>query len=172
MTKPLLRVVTNTTPLIALAQCDLFPLLQTLFGQVLMPPAVYREVVREGDGRPGAQETQSAVTDGSLVVAVLQDPTDAIRMQQTFLLGDGESEALALARQQLANVVLLDEARAVRCAREMGLPVLRTVGLLLHAKAQGHLTSVQPALDQLRKSGFRLSESVYQAALRHANESH
>ena len=136
-----------------------------------MPPAVYREVVSEGDGRVGAEETQGAVTNGSLVVEVLRDPTDAIRIQQTFLLGDGESEVLALARQQLTDVLLLDEARAVRCAREMGLPVLRTVGLLLQAKAQGHLASVQPALDQLRTSGFRLSESVYQAALRHANES-
>ena len=87
-------------------------------------------------------------------------------------MGDGESEALALARQQSTDVLLLDEARAVRCAREMGLPVLRTVGLLLQAKAQGHLGSVQPALDQLRIVGFRLSESVYQAALRHAYESH
>jgi predicted nucleic acid-binding protein len=98
-------------------------------------------------------------------------PAEAIRMQQVFLLGDSESEALALARQQLTDVILLDEARAVRCAREMGLPVLRTVGLLLQAKAQGHLASVQPALDQRRASGFRLSQSVYQAALRHASES-
>ncbi len=136
-----------------------------------MPSAVYREVVSEGDGRAGAEETQEAVTDGWLVVEGLQEPADAIRMQQTFLLGDGESEALALAQQRPTDVILLDEARAVRCAREMGLPVLRTVGLLLQAKAQGHLAAVQPALAQLRASGFRLSESVYQAALRHAGES-
>lgn len=164
--------MTNTTPLIALAQCDLFPLLHTLFGQVLMPPAVYREVVSEGDGRARAEETQGAIVEGWLVIQELQEPADARRMQQAFLLGDGESEALALARQQPIDVILLDEARAVRCAREMGLPVLRTVGLLLQAKAQGHLESVQPALDQLRIAGFRLSESVYQAALRHAGESH
>jgi predicted nucleic acid-binding protein len=58
------QVVTNTTPLIALAQCDLFPLLHTLFDQVLMPPAVYREVVSEGDGRAGAEETQGAIVEG------------------------------------------------------------------------------------------------------------
>jgi uncharacterized protein len=170
--KPLQRVVTNTTPLIALAQCHLFPLLQILFGQVLIPPAVYREVVSEGDGRAGAEETQGAVTDGWLVIQELQEPADARHLQQAFLLGDGESEALALARQQPTDVILLDETRAVRCAREIGLPVLRTVGLLLQAKVQGHLESVQPALDQLRMAGFRLSESVYQAALRHANEFH
>jgi uncharacterized protein len=164
--------VTNTTPLIALAQCDLFSLLQALFGQVLIPPAVYREVVCEGDGRAGAEEAQEAVAEGWLVIEGLREPADAKRLQQAFLLGDGESEALALARQQSTDVLLLDEARAVRCAREMGLPVLRTVGLLLQAKAQGHLGSVQPALDQLRIAGFRLSESVYQAALRHADESH
>ena len=137
-----------------------------------MPPAVYREVVSEGGGRAGAEETKDAVADGWLVIAALQERADAIRMQQAFLLGDGESEALALARQQVTDVILLDEARAVRCAREMGLPVLRTVGLLLQAKAQGHLASVQPVLDQLRAAGFRLSESVYLAVLRHAGESH
>ena len=137
----------------------------------MIPPAVYREVVSEGDGHAGAEETQGAVAEGWLVIQELQEPGNARRMQQAFLLGDGESEALALARQQPTDVILLDEARAVRCAREMGVPVLRTVGLLLQAKTQGHLASVQPALDQLRIAGFRLSESVYQAALRHTNES-
>ena len=137
-----------------------------------MPPAVYREVVSEGAGRAGAEETWGAVAEGWLVIQVLQEPAHARRMQQALLLGDGESEALVLARQQPTAVILLDEARAVRCAHEMGLPVLRTVGLLLQAKAQGYLKSVQPALDQLRIVGFRLSESVYQAALRHARESH
>ena len=121
-----------------------------------MPPAVYREVVSEGNNRVGAQETQEAVTDSWLVVEGLQEPADATRIQQTFLLGDGESEALALAREQQTDVILLDEARAVRCAREMGLPVLRTVGLLLQAKTQGHLASVQPALAQRCTSNARL----------------
>jgi predicted nucleic acid-binding protein len=52
-------------------------------------------------------------------------------MQQAFRLGGGASEAILLAKQQPPDVILLDEARAVRCAREMGLPGLRTVGLLL-----------------------------------------
>jgi predicted nucleic acid-binding protein len=52
-------------------------------------------------------------------------------MQQAFLLGGGASEAMLLAKQQPPAVILLDEARAVRCARGMGLPVLRTVGLPL-----------------------------------------
>ena len=132
----MLRVVTNTTPLIALAQCDLFPLLQTLFGQVLMPPAVYREVVSEGDGRAGAEETQGAVAEGWLVIEVLQEPAHARRIQQLFLLGDGESESLALARQQPTEVILLDESRAVRCAREMGLRIGNSKGILASAPAQ------------------------------------
>ncbi len=166
-----MRVLTNTTPLITLAQCNLFSLLRTLFGHVLMPPAVYREVVSEGHGRAGAEETQHAVTEGWLEIARLKRPGDARRLQRQFLLGDGESEVLALANEQSRDVILLDEARAVARAREMGLPVLRTVGLLLQAKSQGHLQSVKDHLDRLRLSGFRLSESVYQAALHHAGES-
>jgi len=52
-----MRALTNTTPLIALAQCGRFDLLRLLFDKVLLPPAVYREVVQEGNGRPGAEET-------------------------------------------------------------------------------------------------------------------
>jgi predicted nucleic acid-binding protein len=165
-----MRVLTNTTPLIALAQCDRFDLLRLLFDKVLLPPAVYREVVQEGSEWPGAEETQNAIAEGWLEIKELQTPARAHDLRRQLLLGDGESEVLALAQEQPVDVILLDEARAVQRAREMGLPVLRTVGLLLQAKAQGHLRLVQPDLDDLRTAGFRLSEAVYQAALRHAGE--
>ncbi len=139
-----MRVITNSTPLIALAQCNLFPLLQTLFGKILLPSAVYREVVSEGRGRAGAKETQRGLDEGWLEIQVVQTPAHVRRIQRQFLLGDSESEVLALAQEQPTDIILLDEARAVGRARELGLPVLRTVGLLLQAKTQGHLHEVQP----------------------------
>jgi hypothetical protein len=165
-----MRALTNTTPLIALAQCGRFDLLRLLFDKVLLPPAVYREVVQEGNGRPGAEETQNAITAGWLEIQALQTPARAHNFRRQLLLGDGESEVLALVQEQPVDVILLDEARAVQHARAMGLPVLRTVGLLLQGKAQGHLHLVQPDLDHLRLVGFRLSEAVYKSALRHAGE--
>ncbi len=164
------RVMTNTTPLIALAQVQVFPLLQALYGALWVPPAVYREVVTEGHDRPGAQETAEAVAAGWLTVLPLHQPAVAQRFQSQWLLGDGESEVLALAQEHAATLVLLDEERAVRYARALGLQVLRTVGVLLQAKTRHLLPQVKPSLDALRSTGFRLGDRVYQQALQHAGE--
>ncbi len=77
---------------------------------------------------------------------------------------------LALAQEHQVTLVLLDEDRAVRHARALGLPVLRTVGVLLQAKTQHLLPDVKSPLDTLRTLGFRLSERVYQQALQYAGE--
>jgi predicted nucleic acid-binding protein len=163
-------VLTNTTPLIALAHVGLFPLLRALYGHLGLPPAVYREVVTEGQGRAGAQETAEAVTRGWLEVLPLRQPETAQRLRAQLLLGEGESEVLALAQEHQGMLVLLDEDRAVRHARALRLPVLRTVGVLLQAKTQHLLPDIKPPLDTLRTLGFRLSERAYQQALRYAGE--
>jgi len=168
--EPPVRVLTNTTPLIALAQVGVFPLLRDLYGHLGLPPAVYREVVTEGHGRAGAQATAEAVTAGWLTVLALRQPEAARRLRIQFLLGDGESEVLALAQEQQVSLVLMDEDRAVRRARALGFLVLRTVGILLQAKTHHLLPDVKQPLDALRALGFRLSERVYQQALQYAGE--
>src|SRR5262249_53055881 len=137
-------VLTNTTPLIALAQVGLFPLLRALYGHLGLPPAVYREVVTEGQGRGGGPETAEAGTIGWLEIVPLRQPEAAQRLRAQFLLGDGESEVLALTQEHQVTLVLLDEDRAVRHARALRLPVLRTVGVLLQAKTQHLLPDVKP----------------------------
>jgi uncharacterized protein len=86
-------------------------------------------------------------------------------------LGPGESEAIALALELKADLVLLDEKEGRRKAHRVGLRVMGVGGVLLAAKAQRHLAEVRPCLDGLRQiAGFYLSESVYQARLAAAEE--
>ena len=165
-----LVVLANSTPLISLAHRGLFTLLRTLYGRIILPPAVYREVVIEARGRPGAQETEDAIAAGWIEVILLQDAEAAQRVQQTFLLGDGESEVLALAQERGAALVLIDEERGFRRAQDMGFPVLRTIGVLLQAKASGLIATVRESLDALRVEGFRLSDEAYREALQKAGE--
>lgn len=53
-------VVSNSSPLIHLSQIGRLSLLREFFGELLIPPAVYREVVVEGRGRPGSREVREA----------------------------------------------------------------------------------------------------------------
>jgi hypothetical protein len=81
-------------------------------------------------------------------------------------LDRGETEAIVLARQQDVSLILLDDKAARRVARRLSLRVLGTVGVLLWATRAGIIDELRVHLDKLRTVGrFRLSQSVYEAAL-------
>ena len=162
-------VVSDTSVLIHLAEIDRFSLLRRLYTEVTIPTAVWRETVVEGGGRPGAPETRSAHTSGWIEVAAPAADTDTYR-QLREALDAGEAEALALADQLQADLVLLDESAARQWAEELEIPKTGTVGVLLRAKREGLIDAVRPALNALRKTAFWIDDSLYRHALDAANE--
>lgn len=162
-----MKAVANSSILIALSTIGQLELLPQRFSEgVLIPQAVWHEVVETGKGQSGAGEIASVswitvceVKDGNLV--------SLLRME----LDEGEAEAIALCREQQAEVILLDEKDARRVARRLGLAVLGTVGILIWAKRAGIVANLREQLDALHTQGsFRLSHSVYEEALRAAGE--
>jgi uncharacterized protein len=82
-------------------------------------------------------------------------------------LDEGEAEAIALAQEVAADIVLLDERDARRVARRLGLQVVGTVGLLIEAKCLGRLVNLREQFDALQTQGkFRLSRQLFERALR------
>ena len=164
MTQPDL-VVSNASPLITLAKIGQFGLLEKLFGRVIIPQAVYAEVVIRSAGGPGASETNLAdwievrQAVDNLAVAVLQEH-----------LGAGESEAIVLAQTVGATLVLLDDALARRKAERVGLTAVGTLGVLLMAKQAGLIEAVNPPLAALRQTDFRISARVLDEVLTRAGE--
>jgi uncharacterized protein len=155
-------VVADASVLISLSRLGHLGLLHQRFPEgVWIPPAVWQEVVEQGAGRPGAQAVSEAewITVHELmareIVHLLEDELDA-----------GETEAIALANEAGADIVLLDERDARRSAKRMGLRVLGTVGLLIWAKQTGRIPSLRQVLDELQnRAKFRLSQTLYEQAL-------
>ena len=86
-------------------------------------------------------------------------------------LDPGEIAALALALQIHADAVLVDERRGYEVARELGLPVIGVLGILLRAKSAGLVPAVRPLLDALQtEAGFWVSAQVRAEVLRQAQE--
>jgi predicted nucleic acid-binding protein len=85
-------------------------------------------------------------------------------------LGAGESEAISLAIEMKARLLLLDDLAARRLALGLHLPIIGTLGLLLAAKRKGLLETVKPSLDQLMACEFRVSADLYERLLRDAGE--
>jgi predicted nucleic acid-binding protein len=78
--------------------------------------------------------------------------------------------AIALALENRADLVLLDERKGRKVARRLGLSVRGTLGVLVEAKKRGHVALVGPVLDRLVRAGFRVSDAVKDEIRRSAGE--
>lgn len=85
-------------------------------------------------------------------------------------LGAGEREAVALATEHSAALVILDDLQGQRVAQERGLRCTGTVGVLVEAKARQLIPSLRPELERLRKAGIWLSEAFYKRLLELDND--
>ena len=81
----------------------------------------------------------------------------------------GEASAIALAAEMNCRI-LLDDRKARIAAKQLGLAITGTLGLLLKAKAAGKLGTVLPLIDALDQAGFHLSPELRTEALRIAGE--
>ena len=159
-------VVSDTSVLINLAWLDKLFLLAKLYGDLLVPSAVWHEVVEKGAGKPGADEVKAAdwiqvreVVNTALVQALRQD------------LDAGEAEAIALAVEVDANLLLMDERLGRATAQHFGLRYIGLIGVLMMARQRKLITEIKPDLDRLRQvAGFYISESLYERVLKDVAE--
>ncbi|MBI2760605.1 MAG: DUF3368 domain-containing protein [Chloroflexi bacterium] len=131
-------------------------LLERLFGTVIAPPMVQRETARTMDFPTW------------LIVRTPQTSVEPRLVDAR--LDAGEHQVIHLAMETSARRVILDDLKARRTARSLGLPIIGTAGVLLAAKTAGHLPAVRPYLDALLNVGFFISPSVYRQLLESAGE--
>jgi predicted nucleic acid-binding protein len=159
--------VSSTSPIINLAAVNRLDLLQVLYPRLLIPQAVYHEIAVAGDGQPGAAE----VTAGSWIEVRAITGEPEFRRLQT-VLDRGEAEAILLALEVQADLLLMDEKRGRQVAARLGIETIGLLGALLEAKHRGHLTLVRPLLDELIvTAGFWIAEPLYVRVLEAAGES-
>ena len=110
-------------------------MLLTLYGDILIPRQVYNEVVINGLrlGADDALAVDFLVQQGYIRVAEVALPSPLPAWAQS--LDAGEIEVIVLGQQQAADWVLIDNEHARKAAREVGLPLKGTVGLLLESLA-------------------------------------
>lgn len=157
--------VSDSSPLILYARIGQLGLLHALFDEVVVPPAVWWEVVTEGAGRYGATELPRS----AWIRLVPLPPTGLL--SSVRLLDRGEAEAITLSvALSLDGPVILDDRRARRIALDLGLRVVGSAGLLNLAKQVGVTPTVRPLLDELRAAGLYLSDAAADRFLDAAGE--
>lgn len=161
-------VVSNSSPLVYLAALSDFELLPKLFGKILIPPAVWREVVDQAEGLPVCAAVKGAL--GRWLEVVSPKNPALVETSRYGGLHAGEAEVIQLAHEVDAGVLLIDDRAAVKYARSIGLAVVPTLAIYIRAKRMGLIPSVRHKADRLRGARFRLSEQDYLAVLRAAGE--
>ena len=152
-----MTVVCNTSPLLFLAKIQRLDLLPRLYSTIRIPAAVLDEFSAKSDQE--AVQIQALVDVGTLA---LQHVTAQILADVPATLGRGEREAIALALETAADLVILDDQQGRHYARTRGLTVTGTLGVLVEARARGFLRALRPELERLRAAGMWITEAWYQ----------
>ena len=145
-------IVADAGPLIAFARMEQLDLLRQVVETLVIPDAVYEELVGRGTARPGAQE----VMQGGWIQRKTVTDRDAVA-QLPRVLHAGEREAIVLA-QELHAQLLIDEQRGRDVAIGRGLEVVGILRIVADAKQRGLIPMVRPLVDQLRAIGYWLDE--------------
>ena len=157
-------IVADSGPIIVFARIGRLDLLRQVVGELIIPDAVYDEVVVKGRSRPGAAE----VEHGSWVQR--RTVTDRAAVTQLrALLHPGEREAIVLA-QELKAQLLIDEMRGRTIAAERGLEYFGTLRLLAEAKRLGFIDKAKPLVVAIRASGYWIDEDLLPPFFQHLEE--
>jgi uncharacterized protein len=158
-------VVSDASAVTSLAAIGQLSLLERLFGTVVIPEAVFRELTDLPD-QPGGAEVQSHSWIS------VRAPADRIRVASLrSKLDSGEAEAIVLAIELRADLLVMDERLGREVATTLGLKLIGTVGILLAAKERGYLSAVKPVLQELiDKARFRVGRALFRAVLIAAGE--
>ncbi|HEY2344179.1 MAG TPA: DUF3368 domain-containing protein [Chthoniobacteraceae bacterium] len=159
-------VVSNTSPLLNLAAVGEADLLIKLFGSIAAPDAVRGEIEALRQRTP---RFASVNLDAVAAFASVKDHTKVALL--SLHLDPGEAEAIALAVEMKADLLLVDERRATRTAHQLGIKTLGLIGVLLLAKRKGHVERISVLLDRLEtEAGFWIGRNLRDQVLGAAGE--
>lgn len=147
------KVVSNTTPIISLLKLKCLDLLRQLYTQLYIPVAVYNEVE--------AGKAKDFYTDLSKIDWIKIIEIQNKQAVKYFLdLDSGEAEAIVLATELNADLIILDEKLGRFHAKHADLKVTGTIGILLKAKSVGLIQELKPLLNELTDKGVWISDKL------------
>ena len=147
-------IISDTSCLIILHKIGELTLLQKIFGKIFTTQIV-------------ADEFGELIPDW----IIIQNPKD--KKNQMILeasLDKGEASAIALALELSDCLLIIDELKGRKLAKQLGLSITGTLGVLAEAKISGEILLLKPLLDKIKQTDFRLSEEIEHAILKAVGE--
>ena len=162
-------IVSDTTPIITLMKMGHLDILKRLYGKVLIPNAVYMELTVN---EKFVAETSQVMDSDFLEVEKVDNEVAVTILQEVSGLNAGESEAIVMANNRKADLLVMDEHKGRGVAKKMGLPITGTIGLLLKAFDEGMLIAedIEECIEKLKETNVRISEGLFEIMREHIRD--
>jgi predicted nucleic acid-binding protein len=162
-------VVADTTPLISLMKIGHLGLLEQVFGDIQIPEAVFDELV---ENPRFAEESRQIRECTYIKVTSIEDLRTVDDLRISDGLDKGESEAIVLSEMLNADFLLMDEAKGRQVARQRGIHIMGTIGIILAGYNAQYLSQkeILKSIEILKKNGRHISDKLYQQLLEKISE--
>lgn len=159
-------VISDTTPIISLLKANQLELLQKLYRSVLIPRAVYRELIENPRYKNKAEIIK--IMD-FLKTMEIENVKSVNILRAVTGLDAGESEALIMYDEQKAELLLMDERKGRSVAKQLGIRYIGTAGILMLAydKSLIQAEQIKDCIDLMLKNGIRLDKKVCNTVMNH-----
>ena len=147
-------IIADTSCLILLTNIGELDLLHQVYGYVVTTQDIATEY---GEALPDWIE-----------IAQIQDKQKQLLLE--LQIDKGEASALTLALTTSDSTVILDDYKARKIAKQLGISITGTIGVVIKAKLNGVIPSIKPYMQKIKKTNFRLSNNIEELALKIAKE--
>jgi len=159
-------VIFNSSPLINLSKLGKLGIIEKLFENVIVPRAVYNEIIVNGSGKEWQSDLENLFKLKIINIVDVKDKNlvKALRLEIDY----GESEVIALALETNADLIILDEVDARKVAEMYDLKKNGFIGLLIKAKNKGIIEeNLKDIIDESIKKGFWINKKLYNKIIKH-----
>ncbi|ABP66253.1 nucleic acid-binding protein contains PIN domain-like protein [Caldicellulosiruptor saccharolyticus DSM 8903] len=160
-------VVSNTTPIIALAKINKLEILEYLFGRIYISEGVYKELI---SNKKFIFEIEQITKSSFIITKEVKNRLAVELVQKMHGLNIGESESIILFKELGGDLLIMDEKKGRKVASSLDIKLTGTLGILLKAKQEGIIIELKPLLEKLIESNIRISHKLYKEILKSANE--
>ncbi len=155
------KIISNSSPLINLSKIGKLYLIKDLYNQIIIPEGVYNELIVRGESKEKTKDIYELIHKDIISVHQVKNYNLVKSFQKD--LDYGESEVIALAIEENADLIIIDEVNARQIAGIYNLRKTGFIGVLLKAKEKGLIDSVMSYIDEAMNKGFWLNSKIYKS---------
>lgn len=165
-------IIADATPLIHLSRIGKVSLLRDIFTQIVIPEAVYKEVVIRGREKSVITAENIDLQSWIIKKQLSQKQREEVKhLLKVANIGEGEAEVIVLARAEEAKIIM-DDGVGVRVTQSFGLETYWTTSVILKALAEKKIkkSEAKELIEELVKTGYHLKSEILVEVLRRLSE--